>query len=65
MPLVVCTVFFILLFSYEGFWFSDKAAKEARQLRRYNEVEHPRRTGTTVISTPTGLNCFSSLDFSS
>ena len=43
MPLVVCTVFFILLFSYEGFWFSDKAAKEARQLRRYNEGEHPRR----------------------
>lgn len=42
MPLVVCTIFFIVLFSYEGFWFSAKAAMEAKKLRRYEEVEHPR-----------------------
>ena len=42
MPLVVCTIFFIILFSCEGFWFSAKAAQEAKMLRRYQEVEHPR-----------------------
>lgn len=42
MPLVVCTIFFILLFSFEGFWFSARAASEARKLHRYEEVEHPR-----------------------
>ena len=42
MPLVVCTIFFIVLFSYEGFWFSAKAAREAKKLRRYEEIEHPR-----------------------
>lgn len=42
MPLIVCTIFFIILFSYEGFWFSAKAALEARKLQRYQEIEHPR-----------------------
>lgn len=42
MPLVVCTIFFIVLFSCEGFWFSAKSALEAEQLKRYQEIEHPR-----------------------
>lgn len=46
MPLVICTIFFILLFSFEGFWFSARAAREARRLRRYEEVEHPRYNRT-------------------
>ena len=46
MPLIVCTIFFILLFSFEGFWFSARAAKEARRLHRYEEVEHPRYNRT-------------------
>ena len=42
MPLVVCVLFFIVLFSCEGFWYSAKAAREEMQLRRYREIEHPR-----------------------
>lgn len=42
MPLVVCTIFFILLFSGEAIYFSDKAANEQAQLHRYHQVEHPR-----------------------
>ena len=43
MPLVLCTIFFIVLFSCEGFWYSARAAREMMQLQRYQEVEHPRR----------------------
>lgn len=42
MPLIVCTIFFIVLFTYEGFWYSAKATREKKQLHRYHEVEHPR-----------------------
>ena len=42
MPLVLCTIFFIILFSCEGFWFSARKAHEKMQLERYMEVEHPR-----------------------
>lgn len=42
MPLVVCTIFFILLFSCEAIYYSDKAMNAKAQLHRYYEVEHPR-----------------------
>lgn len=42
MPLIVCTIVLIILFSLEGFWrLSDEGLmKEA--LDRYEDVEHPR-----------------------
>ena len=43
MPLVICTLFFIVLFSCEGFWHLATLAEQDRQLRRYQAVEHPRR----------------------
>lgn len=43
MPLVIVTVFFILLFAGEGFWYLASLAEQDRQLRRYQAVEHPRR----------------------
>ena len=42
MPLVVCTIFFILLFACEAIYYSDKAMNAKAQLSRYYEVEHPR-----------------------
>ena len=44
MPLVIVTVFFILLFAGEGFWYLASLAEQDRQLRRYQAVEHPRRS---------------------
>lgn len=43
MPLVICTVFFIILFSCEGFWHLASVAQEESELRRYQRTEHPRR----------------------
>ena len=43
MPLVIVTVFFIVLFTCEGFWHLACLAEQDRQLRRYQAVEHPRR----------------------
>lgn len=43
MPLLVCTLFFILLFSCEGLWYILQRDHEKAQLRRYEEVEHPHR----------------------
>ena len=43
MPLVIVTVFFIVLFMSEGFWYLATIAEQDRQLRRYQDVEHPRR----------------------
>lgn len=43
MPLVIVTVFFIVLFAGEGFWYLASLAEQDRQLRRYQAVEHPRR----------------------
>ena len=42
MPLIVCTIFFIVLFSCEGFWFQAQRDIEHMHLRRYQETEHPR-----------------------
>ncbi|MBR2942248.1 MAG: hypothetical protein IKB82_02505 [Clostridia bacterium] len=43
MPLIVCAIFFIVLFSCEGFWFQAARDHERKTLRRYQETEHPRR----------------------
>lgn len=43
MPLVICTLFFIALFSCEGFWHLACVAERECELRRYQAVEHPRR----------------------
>lgn len=43
MPLVIVTVFFIVLFAGEGFWHLASLAEQDRQLRRYQAVEHPHR----------------------
>ena len=43
MPLMICTVFFVLLFACEGIWFQFVAAKKKEELLRYERVEHPRR----------------------
>ena len=43
MPLVIVTVFFIVLFAGEGFWHLASLAEQDRQLHRYQAVEHPRR----------------------
>lgn len=43
MPLVLCTAFFIILFSCEGFWHLSCIEESERELRRYQAVEHPRR----------------------
>lgn len=40
MPLIVCTIFFIILFALEGFWRVCDAFAEAERLRRYEAVEH-------------------------
>lgn len=42
-PLLICTVFLAVLFTFEGAWYlADVAAKE-RELVRYERIEHPRR----------------------
>ena len=41
MPLVIVTVFFVLLFTGEGFWHLASVAEEERRLDRYQSVEHP------------------------
>ncbi|MDO5298233.1 MAG: hypothetical protein Q4F18_02300 [Clostridia bacterium] len=43
MPLIVCTIFFIILFSCEGFWHLSCLADQERELSRYQAIEHPRR----------------------
>lgn len=43
MPLVIVTVFFIVLFIGEGFWHLATVAEQERSLRRYQSVEHPHR----------------------
>ena len=42
MPLIVCTVVFALLFSFEGLWYVSDEAMRRAQLDRYQSVEHPR-----------------------
>lgn len=50
MPLIICAVFFIVLFSCEGLWHLTQIEYDQNALRRYNEVEHRRRhTGDEYI----------------
>ncbi len=41
MPLIFVSVFFVLLFSGEFFWYLAGLSEQERLLRRYNCVEHP------------------------
>ena len=43
MPLVICTVFFMIVFSVEYCWHLAGVAMEESALRRYESTEHPRR----------------------
>ena len=43
MPLIICSIFFILLFACEGVFFQIQAMRKANELCRYQRVEHPRR----------------------
>lgn len=43
MPLVIVTVFFILLFSYEGIDHASREMDNQQALRRYQEHEHHTR----------------------
>lgn len=43
MPLVIVTIFFILLFSCEGIGRISREADDQQALRRYNEHEHHSR----------------------
>ena len=42
MPLIICTVFFAVLFICEALWFQARSAQMADELCRYERVEHPR-----------------------
>ena len=43
MPLIVCTILLLILFSCEGFWHLSDEILRTKQLDRYQSVEHPRR----------------------
>ena len=43
MPLIICTVFFAILFLFEGAWYLAGVAVKERELDRFQAVEHPRR----------------------
>lgn len=43
MPLIITTVFFVLLFTFEAAWHWAGEAAQERALIRYQHVEHPRR----------------------
>jgi len=50
LPLIICTVFFLIFFACEGVWFQIAAARRENELCRYQRVEHPRRvTGDSYI----------------
>jgi len=42
-PLIICTVFFAVLFMLEGAWHLAGVAAKERELERFQAVEHPRR----------------------
>ena len=42
MPLIICTMFFLLLFACEIIWFEIMSTRREREMRRYQRVEHPR-----------------------
>ena len=43
MPLIICTIFFVLLFACEIICFDIASTRREREMRRYQRVEHPRR----------------------
>ena len=43
MPLIICTLFFVVLFIFEGAWHLAGIAVRERELDRFHAVEHPRR----------------------
>ena len=43
MPLIICTVFFTLLFICEGAWHLAGVAMKEHELDRFQAIEHPRR----------------------
>lgn len=45
MPLVIVTLFFIVLFCGEGLYFAEHRERERRALERYRRFEHPARAG--------------------
>ena len=50
MPLIICTMFFLLLFSCEIIWFEIATTRKEREMHRYQHIEHPRRiTGDSYI----------------
>ncbi|MBQ7785486.1 MAG: hypothetical protein IJ381_04990 [Clostridia bacterium] len=43
MPLILCAIFFAILFSLEGCCYVSSICKKEKELIRYQAVEHPRR----------------------
>ena len=43
LPLIICTMFFLLLFACEIIWLEIITTRREREMRRYQRVEHPRR----------------------
>ena len=43
MPLIICTVFFAVLFTFEIAWYWAGVAEREREVIRYERNEHPRR----------------------
>ena len=43
LPLIICTIFFVLLFACEIICFEIASTRREREMRRYQRVEHPRR----------------------
>ncbi|MBR4039044.1 MAG: hypothetical protein IKJ11_02970 [Clostridia bacterium] len=48
MPLIICTVFFALLFIGEGAWYLAGVAMKEHELARFQAVEHPRRLTSDI-----------------
>jgi len=43
LPLIICTIFFVLLFACEIAWSEIMTTRREREMCRYQRVEHPRR----------------------
>lgn len=43
MPLLIFTILLLLVFAGEGLYFSDRREQQRMELKRYYDVEHPRR----------------------
>jgi len=42
-PLIICTIFFAILFILEGAWHLAGVAAKEHELDRFQAIEHPRR----------------------